>query len=63
MKSRINDVLESFREFVTTHRYQDTPILTAYVDIDPTNPDNQRERPAYCKYCNSNQVQLKIPFP
>ncbi len=47
MKSRINEVLESYREFLTTHDYKDTPILTAYVDIDPTNPDNRRDRPAW----------------
>ena len=47
MKSRINEILGSFREFVTAHDYQNTPILTAYVDVDPTNPDNQRKRPAW----------------
>ena len=48
MKSRINDeILRSFREFVTTHDYRNTPILTACIDVDPTNPDNQRKRPAW----------------
>lgn len=52
MKSRLNNVLESYREFVTTHRYEDEPILTAYVDLDTTNPDSQRDRPAW-------QIELK----
>ena len=47
MKVKIQQILDSFREFVTTHRYQDTPILTGYVDIDPSDPDNQKERPAW----------------
>jgi len=47
MKARINEILESFREFVISHDYKEAPILTAYVNIDPTNPDNRRERPAW----------------
>ena len=47
MKAKINEILEEFREFVTTHNYKSRPILTAYVDIDTTKPENQRERPAW----------------
>ena len=47
MKASINEILENFREFVTTHDYKNKPILTAYVDIDTTKPENQRERPAW----------------
>ena len=47
MKAKINEILEEFREFVTTHNYKNTPILTAYVNIDTTKPENQRERPAW----------------
>ena len=47
MKAKINEILEEFREFVTTHNYKNRPILTAYVDIDTTKPENQRERPAW----------------
>ena len=47
MKHQINEVLRSFRDFVTTHDYQGTPILTAYVDVDPSNPENQRHNPAW----------------
>ncbi|ELR97065.1 hypothetical protein [Gloeocapsa sp. PCC 73106] len=43
----ITEVLESFREFVSTHDYQNNPILTAYVEVDSTNPDNQRVQPAW----------------
>ena len=47
MKAKINEVAELFREFVTTHDYKHTPILTAYVDVDPTKPTNQRTQPAW----------------
>lgn len=47
MKAKINEILELFREFVTARDYKNTPVLTAYVDIDPTNPDNQRAQPAW----------------
>ena len=47
MKSRINEVMEFYREFFATHSYKDTPMLTAYVNIDTTDPANQRERPAW----------------
>ena len=47
MKLRLNEILERFREFVTSHEYRNTPILTTYVDIDPINPKNRRERPAW----------------
>ena len=47
VKIRINEVLESCREYLTTHEWQQTPILTAYVNVDPTDQDNRRERPAW----------------
>ncbi len=47
VKHQINEVLQSFRDFVSTHDYQETPILTAYVDVDPSNPENQRHNPAW----------------
>ena len=52
MKARVNEILESFREFVSTHDYEKTPILTAYVNIDPSDPANDRARPAW-------QIELK----
>lgn len=52
MTTNIVEILESFREFVSTHDYQNNLILTAYVDIDSTNPDNQRVQPAW-------QIELK----
>ena len=47
MKAQTNALVERFSEFITSHDYQNTPILTAYVDIDTTNPDNRREQPAW----------------
>jgi len=47
MKSKIDEITEQFRAFVTTHDYENTPILTVYVDIDPTKPANRRKNPAW----------------
>ncbi|TVQ43421.1 MAG: hypothetical protein EA365_12650 [Gloeocapsa sp. DLM2.Bin57] len=52
MTTDINDILDLFRDFVSTHDYQNNSILTAYVDIDSTNPENQRVTPAW-------QIELK----
>lgn len=52
MKTGINQILETFREFVSTHDYQNNPILSVYVDIDSTNPNNRKEQPAW-------QIELK----
>lgn len=52
MKTGIIEILETFREFVSSHDYENNPILSVYVDIDSTNPDNRREQPAW-------QIQLK----
>lgn len=52
MTTDIIEILESFRDFVSTHDYQNNPILTAYVDVDSTKPDNQKSSPAW-------QIQLK----
>lgn len=52
MTTDITAILESFKEFVSTRDYQNNPILTAYVDVDSTNPDNQRVQPAW-------QIELK----
>ncbi len=60
MKSRINEILESFREFVTTHDYQETPILTAYVNVDATNPDNRRDRPAWLIELKNESKRLEV---
>lgn len=47
MKNKVREILTSFKEFITTHSYRDTPILTVYVDIDSSNPDNQKQNPAW----------------
>ncbi len=52
MTTDINDILNLFRDFVSTRDYQNNPILTVYVDIDSTNPENQRVNPAW-------QIELK----
>lgn len=55
MKIKINQILKNFRDYVTTHDYQHTPMLTAYVDIDTTDPKNNRETPAW-------SIELKNQF-
>lgn len=52
MKISITEILDSFKEFVSTHDYQNNPILSVYVNIDSANPDNRREQPAW-------QIELK----
>ena len=47
MKARANQVLETVREYIATHNASQRPILTAYVNVDTTDPANQRERPAW----------------
>lgn len=47
MKNKINEILDSLRIFITEHDYENTPILTAYVDLDSTDQDNRRDRPAW----------------
>jgi hypothetical protein len=47
MKTQINTILQTFSEFVSTHDYVDTPVLTAYVDVDPGKAENQRQQPAW----------------
>lgn len=47
MKAKIDQVLELLRDYATTHEYPETPILTAYVDIDTTKRANQRMQPAW----------------
>ena len=47
MKSSVNEILQKFREFVSTEGFEETPILTAYVNIDPTDADNRKDRPGW----------------
>jgi hypothetical protein len=47
MKKRIHEILDSLRTFIVEHKYEDTPILSAYVGVDSTDQDNRRDRPAW----------------
>ena len=47
MKAKINQILEAFRDFVATHEDERPSILTAYVNVDPSDPENQKQRPAW----------------
>ncbi|WNJ17115.1 hypothetical protein [Pontibacter sp. G13] len=47
MKARLNELLANFQQFAREHDYQNQPILTIYLDIDPTKEENRRETPAW----------------
>ncbi len=47
MKKEIQDVLDNLRNFIVEHKYEDSPMLTAYVGFDTTEQDNRRDRPAW----------------
>lgn len=63
MKAEINNILERFVDYVSSHAYEETPILTAYVDIDTTNPANMRERPAWLVDLKNEyrRIQEEVP--
>lgn len=59
LKSRVTEIMERFREFVQIPDFQETPILTAYVNVDPTNSDNRKDRPAWLIDLKNEAKQLE----
>ncbi len=59
MKARVDQILDGVREYLTTHEYVETPILTAYVNVDTTDPDNQRAEPAWIIDLKNEAKQLR----
>ena len=47
MKARISHILEQFQDFAGTDDFEKRPILTAYVNLDSTDANNRKERPAW----------------
>ena len=47
MKYKIQEAFDSLREYLVSHDYRQTPFLSVYANVDTTNPDNRRERPAW----------------
>lgn len=47
MKKQIQEIFASLGNFIREHGFEDTPMLTAYVDVDTTDQDNRRDRPAW----------------
>jgi len=47
MKQKIQEIFDTLREFIVSHDYQTTPVLTVYANVDSTNPDNRRDRPEW----------------
>ncbi len=47
MPAEIQQALDGFRTYIATHDPAERPILTAYVNINPADPENQRGRPAW----------------
>ena len=59
MKARVDQILDGVRDYLTTHEYVETPILTAYVNVDTTDPDNQRAEPAWLIDLKNEAKQLR----
>ncbi len=47
MKARLNNLINKFSEFASTHDYLEKPILSLYLDIDPTKAKNRKDNPAW----------------
>ena len=47
MPIAIQQALEGFRSYIDTHDPTERPILSVYVNTNPADPQNQRERPAW----------------
>ncbi len=47
MKRQIQDILDSLKDYITSHQYLDTPVLTVYANLDPTDPANRRDQPKW----------------
>lgn len=62
MKKKINEILDSLRIFITEHDYENTPVLTAYVDLDSTDQDNRRDRPAWLIELKNEAKGLEAQF-
>ncbi|WP_192484839.1 MULTISPECIES: hypothetical protein [Cysteiniphilum] len=63
MKSKLNDVLHTLKNFIATHDYKETPILSAYVNIDPRNQNNQKATPAWQIELKNEDKQLMDTLP
>ncbi|MEM8885656.1 MAG: hypothetical protein AAGD14_16445 [Planctomycetota bacterium] len=63
MQAKVQEILSSFRAYVEAHDYRKTPILTVYVDIDPTNPDNRKERPAWLIELGNERKKIRDALP
>ncbi|MCA0871472.1 hypothetical protein LCL97_11590 [Seohaeicola saemankumensis] len=55
MRHQVQAVLNAFRDYVAQDNSEDRPVLTAYVNINPARPENQRAQPAW-------QIELKKAF-
>ena len=63
MKNKVHEILESFKEFIATHSYVETPILTVYVDIDPSNPENQKDNPVWLIELKNEAKRIAAELP
>ena len=62
-RTQIDQILDAFREFVIRKKYQNTPVLTVYVDTDPTNPRNHGSKPAGWVDLKNEAGNLKTLLP
>lgn len=59
MYMNINEILKTFRDFVINEDYKNTPILSAYINIDTTDPANNKEHSAWKIALKDEEKKLK----
>ena len=47
MKKKIQEILDCLNDYISSHQYEQTPVLTVYANVDPTDPDNRRDQPKW----------------
>ncbi|MGL6260007.1 baeRF10 domain-containing protein [Vibrio sp. WXL103] len=55
MNNTIQDLFTSLREYIDTHQQTKSNMMTVYANLDPSDKNNQRERPAW-------MIELKNQF-
>ena len=59
MKKKIQELLDEVRDYITAHQYENTPILTVYANVDPTDSDNRRDQPKWATELANEAKRLR----
>lgn len=59
MKKKIQEILDSVKDYITSHEYEDAPVLTLYANVDPTDADNRRDQPKWAIELANEAKRLK----